>query len=85
MIAYFDYRPEYRRLKREIDAAIQRVLDSGRLILGAEVEAFEREFSAFTGVGGAVGVASGTDSMILALKALEIEAVSYTHLRAHET
>jgi dTDP-4-amino-4,6-dideoxygalactose transaminase len=72
MITYFDYLPEYRRLKSEIDAAIQRVLDSGRLILGAEVEAFEEEFAAYTGAVGAVGVASGTDSMILALKALEI-------------
>jgi len=72
MIPYFDYLPEYRRLKGEIDGAIQRVIDSGRLILGSEVESFEREFAAFTGSRGAVGVASGTDSMILALKALDI-------------
>jgi dTDP-4-amino-4,6-dideoxygalactose transaminase len=72
MIPFFDYLPEYHRLKGEIDGAIQRVLDSGRLILGTEVDTFEREFAAFTGSRGAVGVASGTDSMILALKALGI-------------
>jgi len=72
MISFFDYLPEYRRLKEEIDGAIQRVLESGSLILGTEVDSFEREFAAFTGSHGAVGVASGTDSMILALKALGV-------------
>ncbi len=72
MIAYFDYLPEYRRLKEQIDAAVMGVLSSGRLILGPEVEAFEREFAAYTGAAAAVGVASGTDSVILALKALGI-------------
>ena len=48
------------------------MLDSGRLILGPEVEAFETEFAAFTGAAERVGVASGTDAMTLALRALEI-------------
>ena len=72
MIAYFDYRPQLRELRPEIDEAIGRVLDSGRLILGSEVEALEREFAAAGGVAGAVGVASGTDALILALRSLEI-------------
>ncbi len=73
MIRYFDYRPEYARLKREIDEAIARVIASGRLILGPEVEAFEREMAAQVGVDHAVGVNSGTDALILALRALDLE------------
>jgi dTDP-4-amino-4,6-dideoxygalactose transaminase len=72
MIPFFDYRPEYRRHAGEIAAAVQRVFDSGRLILGPEVEAFESEFAAAMGAAGAVGVASGTDALVLAFRALEI-------------
>ena len=49
MVRFFDYRPRYRALKSEIDEAIGRVLSSGRLILGPEVEAFEREFASNCG------------------------------------
>ncbi|MEE8410997.1 MAG: DegT/DnrJ/EryC1/StrS family aminotransferase [Acidobacteriota bacterium] len=72
MIPFFDYRPEYFRHAEEIRRAIQRVLESGRLILGPEVEAFEREFALAMGAGGAVGVASGTDAIVLALRVLGI-------------
>jgi dTDP-4-amino-4,6-dideoxygalactose transaminase len=71
MIPYFDYRPEYRRMQAEIDAAIERVLGSGQLILGAEVEGLERETAELIGVREAVGVNSGTDALILALRALD--------------
>jgi dTDP-4-amino-4,6-dideoxygalactose transaminase len=54
--------------KTEIDAAIHSVLDSGYYILGQEVEAFENEFAAFIGVDHAIGVASGTDALIVALR-----------------
>jgi len=54
--------------RNEIDAAIRRVLDNGTYILGREVGAFEREFARFIGVDHAVGVASGTDALHLALK-----------------
>ena len=56
----------------EIDAAIARTLASGWYILGQEVSAFEEEFAAYVGVGHAVGVASGTDGLRLALRALDI-------------
>lgn len=72
MIPYFDYRPEYLRLKREFDEAWERVLASGNLILGPEVRAFERECAASLGVSGAVGVNSGTDALHLALRALGV-------------
>jgi len=74
MIPFFDYRPEYRRHAEEIRRAIDRVLGSGRLILGPEVEAFEREFALAMGARGAVGVASGTDAIILALRVLGVGA-----------
>ena len=74
MLPYFDYRPEYRRLREELDAAWRRVLESGRLVLGPEVEAFEREFGDWLGVAYAVGTNSGTDALILALRALGIGA-----------
>jgi dTDP-4-amino-4,6-dideoxygalactose transaminase len=55
--------------KQGIDAAIAQVLNSGWYILGQQVTAFEREFAAYVGVRCAVGVASGTDALHLALRA----------------
>jgi len=60
----------YRTARVRIDRAIARVLASGRYVLGPEVEAFEREFSAYIGCRHAVGVGSGTDALVLALRAL---------------
>jgi dTDP-4-amino-4,6-dideoxygalactose transaminase len=54
--------------------AVQRVLQSGRFILGEEVKAFEAEFASFLGGGHVVGVASGTDAIELLLRAMEIGA-----------
>ena len=68
-IPLIDLRPQYRALKPELDAAIQRVVDRGQFILGEEVEALERELAAFCGIAHAVGVASGTDALTLALRA----------------
>lgn len=62
----------YRAHRREIDAAVRRVFESGRYVLGREVEAFEAEFARAIGAGECVGVASGTDALLLALRALDI-------------
>jgi len=62
----------YRARRVEIDEAIQRVLESGWYILGREVEAFEQEFVAYLGARHAIGVASGTDGLHLALRACGI-------------
>jgi dTDP-4-amino-4,6-dideoxygalactose transaminase len=62
----------YARHKQAVDAAMARVLESGRYILGEEVRAFETGFAAWLGVRNAVGVASGTDAIELALRALDI-------------
>ena len=63
---------EYRALKTEIDAAVGRVLASGRFVLGPEGEALEREIVEFTGARHAVGVNSGTDALHLPLVAAGI-------------
>lgn len=58
--------------QREIQAAMAGVLESGTYILGKQVEAFEREFAQYIGVVHAVGLASGTDALHLALRACGI-------------
>jgi dTDP-4-amino-4,6-dideoxygalactose transaminase len=64
----------YRALQAEIDAAVARALGSHWYILGAEGRAFEAEFSAWLGTAHAVGCASGTDALALALRALGVGA-----------
>ncbi len=71
-VPLFDMRLQYRGLQKAIEEAIQRVLQSGQVILGPEVAAFENEVARYLGVGYAVGCASGTDALLLALKALDI-------------
>jgi dTDP-4-amino-4,6-dideoxygalactose transaminase len=58
--------------KDEIDSAVRNVLESGRYILGQEVEAFEKEFASCVGVHHSVGVGSGTDAIEIALRVLDI-------------
>jgi dTDP-4-amino-4,6-dideoxygalactose transaminase len=68
-----DPKAGYLAAREEIDAAVRRVLESGWYILGKEVEAFEAEFAAFVGHGmHAVGVANGTDALVLGLRALGV-------------
>ena len=73
MIPFSDPSASYQIHKKEIDQAIQRVLDSGWFVLGKEVEAFEKEFAAFHGENfHAIGVANGTDAIALCLKSLAL-------------
>src|SRR5476649_1437081 len=62
----------YRENQTEIDSAIRRVLESGRIDWGEEVVAFEREFSEWVGASYAVGVGSGSAALKSALLALGI-------------
>jgi dTDP-3-amino-3,4,6-trideoxy-alpha-D-glucose transaminase len=59
-------------LQGELRAAVERVIDSGRFILGPEVQAFEREFADWCGAGHAIGVANGTDAITIALRAMGV-------------
>lgn len=63
-VPFFDMRAELATVRGEIDRAIARVLDSGVLIGGPEVEAFERALAAATGVRHAIGVSSGSDALL---------------------
>ena len=71
-ITLVDPRAQYRSIKLEIDEAVRRVIESGEFILGSEVEAFEQEAASSLGVNYAVGVASGTEALQLALLACGI-------------
>ncbi|MFD1427265.1 dTDP-4-amino-4,6-dideoxygalactose transaminase [Kroppenstedtia sanguinis] len=64
-----DLASQYRRIGGEIQEAMERVLESGRYILGPEVTALEKEVAAFSGTRHGVGVANGTDALLLTLDA----------------
>jgi dTDP-4-amino-4,6-dideoxygalactose transaminase len=63
---------QYQKLKTPIDAAVARVLASGRYVMGPELQSFEQELAAYVGTKHAVAVASGTDALLSAAMALEI-------------
>jgi dTDP-4-amino-4,6-dideoxygalactose transaminase len=63
---------QYQRIKREVDEAVHRVLDSGQYILGKDVGEFECSVAGYLGVRYAVGCASGTDALLVAMMALGI-------------
>lgn len=65
---------EYKSIKKDIDTSISRVLNSGWFILGEEGKNFEREFAKFIGAKYCIGVASGTDALTFAIKALGLKA-----------
>lgn len=71
-VPLFDTSTPLLGLREELRAAVERVLDSGRYILGPEVSAFEDEFAAYCGSAHAVGVANGTDAITIALRAMGI-------------
>ncbi len=72
MVDFNDFSRQRRALGDELREAFARVLDTGHFILGEEVRLFEEEFAACLGAGEAVGVASGTDALLLSLKALGV-------------
>jgi dTDP-4-amino-4,6-dideoxygalactose transaminase len=65
---------QYQVMKKDIDAAVARVLASGRYTLGQEVEAFEQEFADYLGASTVVGVADGTRAIAIALRCLGVGA-----------
>lgn len=72
MIKSFDYLASLPEIEDEVREAIDRVMVSGRLILGPETEAFEKEFAEFIGSQHCVGVGSGTSALHLALLAIDV-------------
>lgn len=68
-----DLHGQYLKIKEEVDAAINRVVDSTRFIRGEEVTAFENELSDYTRSAYTISCANGTDALILALLALDLQ------------
>lgn len=73
-IPLVDVKAQYAPLIPELKQRIAEVLESGRFILGPNVVAFEQEAAAYLGVPQTIGVANGTDALVLVLDALEIGA-----------
>ena len=73
-VPLLDLQAQYRPLRAELLAAIERVCDSQRFIMGPDVAAFEQEIAAGLGVEHAIGVSSGTDAILAVLMALGIGA-----------
>ena len=78
-----DLASQWEAIREELDEAVNRVLESGRYILGPEVEALEAELAAFCGVAHCVATGSGTDAIRLALTACRVgtgsEVVTVSH------
>ncbi len=88
---FIDLKSQYRLLKSEIDAGIQRVLDHGQYILGPEVTELEEKLAAYTGAKHCITVANGTDALQIAQMALgigpgdEVITPGFTYIATAET
>ena len=71
-VPLFDTSSALVSLREELRAAVSRVLDSERYILGPEVSAFEEEFATYCGARNAIGVANGTEAITIALRAMGV-------------
>ena len=69
---FIDLKSQYAALKSRIDDRIQRVLDHGRYIMGPEVRELEQQLEKYTGARHCIGVANGTDALLIAMMALGI-------------
>src|SRR5262245_51216490 len=73
-IPFLDVQASYEELRPQLDAAYQRVMESGCYILGEEVEAFEGEFAAYCGAQHCIGVGNGLEALHLILRGYGIGA-----------
>ena len=72
MLPFIDLKYQYSLIRDEIHAGIDRVLESGHFILGAEIAELERQLAEYVGVKHALACSSGTDALLMALMALDI-------------
>lgn len=90
-VPQLDLVAEYRSIQSEVDAAMQRVLESGMFIMGGEVKAFEEEMAEYLGVKHVIGVGNGTDALQVAYMTLglqpgdEIITTPFTFIATVET
>lgn len=88
---FIDLKTQYQRLKADIDAGLQRVLDHGQYILGPEVAELEEKLAAYTGAKHCITVANGTDALQIAQMALgiglgdEVITPGFTYIATAET
>lgn len=88
---FIDLKTQYQRLKAQIDANIQKVLDHGQYILGPEVAELEEKLAAYTGAKYCITVANGTDALQIAQMALgigpadEVITPGFTYIATAET
>jgi len=73
-VPLLDLQRQYQSIKREVDAEVQRVVAAQRFILGPDVEKLEAAIASYVGSKHAIGCASGTDAILLPLKALQLDA-----------
>jgi dTDP-4-amino-4,6-dideoxygalactose transaminase len=73
-VPLLDLKPQYRALKAEIDAAMERICDAQSFILGPAVKQLEADVAAYSGCTHGIGMSSGTDALLAALMALDIGA-----------
>jgi dTDP-4-amino-4,6-dideoxygalactose transaminase len=71
-VPFFDFAGSLIDIKPEVDSAIGQVIDSGRTIMGPQLEAFEREFAAYCNASHAIGVGNGLDALTLVLRAIGV-------------
>jgi dTDP-4-amino-4,6-dideoxygalactose transaminase len=71
-VPMLDLVAEHAPYRAELQSAFDRVLDSGRFVLGPEVEAFEQEIGTWIGTPHAIGVSNGSDALLLALQAVGV-------------
>jgi len=72
-VPLLDLKPQYHSLKKEIDEAVQRVVESQYFIMGPDIAKLEDEINQYLGCKYSVGVSSGTDALLLALMTLNIK------------
>lgn len=72
-IRMVDLKNQYLKIKKEIDSAVQEVIDSSQFIMGRQVSEFERNAAEYLGCRYTIGCASGTDALQIALMALDIK------------
>jgi len=73
LVPLLDLKPQFDSIRGEVRAAIDRVIESQRFILGPEVEALEREISQYSQCDFGIGVSSGTDALLVALMAIDLK------------
>ena len=72
-IDFANLQHQYQLYKEEIDANIQAVLNKSNFIMGEEIQVLEKELQAFTGVKHAITCSNGTDALLLAMMAIDIQ------------